>query len=67
MIGSHVTVCEHQTIYFSHYHRHLTAIFEMELSYAEEFLLGKHKNTEIYVNNREQFDKVISEFTQLYE
>jgi hypothetical protein len=49
LISSHVTTCEHSSLYFSYYHRNLMILTEIFLNFAHQVLKGGEKKLkEIY-------------------
>lgn len=66
-IASHQTTCEHGTIYFSYYHRHLLLCFEIAINYAEEVLVaGKEALPgQLYAAHAGLFDKVFARYQEI--
>lgn len=51
-ISSHASVCEHNTHYFAHYHRHLLSIVELTLNEADLYLRNRKHFPEF---NKEEY------------
>lgn len=66
-ISSHQTCCEHGTIYFHYYHRHLMICLEIALNLAEEILVeGKQRiPSNLYNSNAAYFDAVFSRYKKI--
>jgi hypothetical protein len=57
LISSHATSCEHSTLYFAYYHRHLTMLFEIFLNLAHQILKGGEKALNaVYPNDSETYN-----------
>lgn len=65
-VSSHATVCEHQTNYFAHYHRHMFVLYELALNEADKSLRDKQVpkkfDNEEY---RPLFEKVFERYDEI--